>query len=94
MFVLAAVVLALPSEHAESSEPTLPILGEFIASSCHRYFARVLCKPFVSIELVDEQGVKITDDTARDRPAGAALSGEPGVRSHGDDPTDAAGGHG
>ena len=33
----------------------------------------------VSIELVDEQGVKIIDDTARDRPAGAALSGEPGV---------------
>ena len=50
-----------------------------IASSCHRYFARVLCNPFVSIELVDEQGVKIIDDTARDRPAGAALSGEPGV---------------
>jgi hypothetical protein len=33
----------------------------------------------VSIELIDEQGVKIIDDTARDRPTGGALSPEPGV---------------
>jgi hypothetical protein len=33
----------------------------------------------VSIELFDEQGVKIIEDAARDRPAGAALSGEPGT---------------
>jgi hypothetical protein len=31
------------------------------------------------IELVDEQGVKIIDDAARDRPTGGALSPEPGV---------------
>jgi ABC-2 type transport system ATP-binding protein/lipopolysaccharide transport system ATP-binding protein len=33
----------------------------------------------VSIELIDEQGVKIIDDTARDRSTGGALSPEPGV---------------
>jgi ABC-type polysaccharide/polyol phosphate transport system ATPase subunit len=33
----------------------------------------------VGIELIDEQGVKIICDTARDRPIGGALSPEPGV---------------